>query len=260
MAEPSRLTTTPEAEVPGAATPLTIAGEAVRVSGQHRGHPQRRQHRQMVGGRPQVRLGDPGQPGGDTAAEHLDPLRREDRVDAPSRVVRRVGVLLAPRPDRPAVLEPPGQPPEGAPVGTSLRSPAAIACSTPISSSRSSSVSVWARRSSRCRLRWKLSRPIRVPAIRTTEVAKPLRCSPGVRGSSTSCVRSTVARSEQSSSGPAAVAPPPSTTRSVRAASQAARLRQRKNRGASWTRTRSGAQAVMTRASASRSSRIDRML
>ncbi|KDQ66721.1 hypothetical protein DT87_05630 [Streptomyces sp. NTK 937] len=73
-------------------------------------------------------------------------------------------------------------------------------------------------------------------------------------------MRSTVARSEQSSIGPAAVAPPESMTRSVMAASRAAALRQRKKRGASWTHTRSGAQARSTRASASVSSRSERTL
>ena len=45
-----------------------------------------RQDRQVVGGRPQVGLGDPGQPGRHPAAEDLDALRGEDRVDALVRV------------------------------------------------------------------------------------------------------------------------------------------------------------------------------
>ncbi|CAM5426739.1 hypothetical protein SBADM41S_00846 [Streptomyces badius] len=73
-------------------------------------------------------------------------------------------------------------------------------------------------------------------------------------------MRSTRARSEHSSRGPAAVAPPLSTTRSLLLASRAAALRQRKKRGASWTRTRSGAQARMTRARAAVSSCIERTL
>ncbi|AJE40321.1 hypothetical protein SNOD_09920 [Streptomyces nodosus] len=73
-------------------------------------------------------------------------------------------------------------------------------------------------------------------------------------------MRSTVARSEQRIAGPAAVAPPVSITRPEAAASRASFLRQRKNRGASWTSTRSGSQALITRASASVSSRIERML
>lgn len=69
----------------------------------------------MVRGRPQVRLGDAGQPCRHPAAEHLDAAAREHRVDALARCVGRKGVLASPRPYGPAVLEPPGQPPERPP-------------------------------------------------------------------------------------------------------------------------------------------------
>ena len=73
-------------------------------------------------------------------------------------------------------------------------------------------------------------------------------------------MRSTVARREHSSAGPEAVAPPERITWPDAAARRASFLRHRKKRGASWTRTRSGSQALITRASAAVSSRIERML
>ncbi len=73
-------------------------------------------------------------------------------------------------------------------------------------------------------------------------------------------MRSTWARSEERIIGPAVVPPPVTYTRPQERASRSAALRQRKNRGASWMSTRSGAQARMTRVSAARSSRNERML
>ncbi len=146
------------------------------------------------------------------------------------------------------------------PPGPSFTSPAAIPYGVSSAATRSRRSSAWASRCARSSDRCAETTPTRTPPIRTTAVARPRRCSPGVCGRSTSSVRSTKTRKLHSSSGPVAVAPPPRTTRSHFLASRAACLRHRKNRGASCTKTRSGSQARMTRTSASSSSRSERML
>ena len=97
------------------------------------GHSEGGQHRQVVRGRPQVGLGDPGLAVRDPAAEDLDALGGEDRVDALVRVGGRRGVLARPRARWPSS---PGGPAASRrkvrPSGRSFRSPPATACSTPI--------------------------------------------------------------------------------------------------------------------------------
>src|SRR5262245_13686038 len=75
------------------------------------------QDRKVVRGRPQVRLRHPRPAGRDTAAEHLDALRGEDRVDALVRIGRGRGVLAAPGGGGPAVLKAVGEQAEGAAGG-----------------------------------------------------------------------------------------------------------------------------------------------
>ncbi|CAM5475987.1 hypothetical protein SPURM210S_01091 [Streptomyces purpurascens] len=70
----------------------------------------------MVRGRPQVCAGHPGVAGRHAAAQHLDALGREDRVDALVGVGGGPGVLAAPGRGGPAVGETVGQPAEGAAV------------------------------------------------------------------------------------------------------------------------------------------------
>lgn len=186
----------------------------------------------MVRGGPQICLRHSGVADRYPAAQDLHALRGEERVDALVGVRGRRGVLRAPgataQPSRSSVA----RRLKVRPFGRSLRSPPATACGAPRAARRSRSMPPCSRRSSFWRERWQLSTPRRAaPPKRTTAVAKPRLCSPGVSGSSTSSVRSTVARREQRSAGPEAVPPPERITWPDAAARRASFLRHRKKRG-----------------------------
>ena len=204
-----------------------------------------------------------------SAAGHVQRVPRTPRTSTPAVAKRRrcaaagaggEGVLAAPGLRRPAVLQRVGQPPEGTAPGRSLRSPAAIAYGT-------------LHRGETVEQQTGLGVAFLGPQTQmTAEHSEPGAAEAEHRGGEATPVQSWgsrqqdvlgtfhrgTQRAEQQRPGGGGSAT--RVTRPVREASQAAALRQRKKRGASWARTRSGSQARITRASASRSSRIERML
>ncbi|GDY52916.1 hypothetical protein SVIO_035390 [Streptomyces violaceusniger] len=109
----------------------------------HPGKPERGQHRKVVRGRAEVRVGDARQPGRDPTADDLDALGGEDGVDALMRVLGEKvaslpqGSVAQPSRSFPAIRR------KARPSGRSLMSPAAMAYGTSSAAKWSSSIPAW---------------------------------------------------------------------------------------------------------------------